>query len=150
MSFTATVMLAAIANGADTEQVADLYKEINKNNEGNLGQYKDPTIQEWADDNKGVLVWVGVEGSNNQRVGVVRGANYSRCAHYGGDRFPIKVDVEDGDRFNPFEYDETWVRPLKVDRETLDIIYELDTFKKRKEKFPDYFDRFEEALEEPC
>lgn len=90
-STTSSMLLELKKKGHDNEEIADLYRVLNKKENG-------PSVEAttWYYENKGKTVSIG--GCINL-VGVVVGLNLNTSGLYTGDRYPIKVIISEDDRY---------------------------------------------------
>jgi hypothetical protein len=100
-SFTASVMLSAVANGQTKEevgQVYDLYKEMNSKSDGGPS----PQARAFFEKNQGKKCKVKF----TSHEGIVHRLNESTSGFYPGGRFPIYVKITNGEAAGQvFEYD---------------------------------------------
>lgn len=90
-SFTSAALLSAVANGADNNEVADLYKAFSSEQTDGPS----PKAIEWFNLNKGRKV--RLLGGN---VGTLESLNESTCGLYNGERYPFKIRLENGELYD--------------------------------------------------
>lgn len=98
-SFTAkTLVEAAVSGGGNGDQIADLYKEMKSKNDGGPS----PEARDFFLKNAGKKC--KVTGTSHE--GIVFKLNEATAGFYPGSRFPIKVQITNGESAGAiFEYD---------------------------------------------
>ena len=97
-SFTAGILLSAAMQGTPNDKVADLYKDLKGPASG-----LDPRVVDKAEGMKGTRVAI----NHTSYKGTVLGANRAVGGFYGGERYPVRVAIDEtnsGSTGEVFEY----------------------------------------------
>ena len=87
--FTAGILLGAAKNGANSDEVAEIYKSLKSNEDDG------PSAEAIAfvEANKGKPCKVAY----TSHIGVIHGLNTARSGFYPGSRFPVYVKISNGE-----------------------------------------------------